>query len=285
MFDAILHLIGSIDTAVALALNSLVHRNEAFDRLVLFCADNPFVKGAPFVALFCWLWFEPRSDQDCRRGSLILLLFASLAALFLSLLLLQLLPFRPRPIHEATLHLNLPYGMDSAALAHWNSIPSDHGVLYGSLAMGFFLISRMAGRIAFAWTIVFILLPRIYLGFHYLSDILAGVFIGAATMAVMFYARAVFVPAEKMVVSLERRMPAFFYAASFLLLWQLSSALIDVRNATGLTKQLALSILFGGRPAQEAEKDGLRCTGLWHSSDVKICEEQAEPRQTEAAGR
>jgi undecaprenyl-diphosphatase len=53
------------------------------------------------------------------------------------------------------------------------------------LATGLWSINRTVGLIAFLWTIVIIDLPRVYLGIHYPSDIIAGALMGFLGMKVI----------------------------------------------------------------------------------------------------
>jgi membrane-associated phospholipid phosphatase len=78
------------------------------------------------------------------------------------------------------LHFRLPFGADEKLLIGWNSFPSDHAVLYFSLATGIYFVSRRAGILIFCYSFFVILLPRVYLGFHYPTDILAGMFLGVS---------------------------------------------------------------------------------------------------------
>ena len=81
-------------------------------------------------------------------------------------------------MHDPALHLTLPYAVDPDTLAHWSSFPSDHAVLFGALATGLFWISKPAGLLAWFWTFVVVLLPRLFLGLHFLSDIYGGLVFG-----------------------------------------------------------------------------------------------------------
>ncbi|WP_335671961.1 phosphatase PAP2 family protein [Burkholderia sp. PAMC 26561] len=44
--------------------------------------------------------------------------------------------------------------------------------------MGIFIVWKRAGFAALAYTLVFICLPRVYLGLHYPTDIIAGALLG-----------------------------------------------------------------------------------------------------------
>ena len=90
-----------------------------------------------------------------------------------------MLPFRERPLHSAAIDLQIPDALDVEALSGWSSFPSDHATLFFALAIGIGLVSRVAGRLILVHAIFVVSLPRVYLGLHYPTDIVAGAFIGS----------------------------------------------------------------------------------------------------------
>jgi len=58
--------------------------------------------------------------------------------------------------------------------------PSDHAVLFFALATGLFMAHRKLGIAAYAWVIVAICFPRLYLGIHWPTDVIAGAAVGVA---------------------------------------------------------------------------------------------------------
>jgi undecaprenyl-diphosphatase len=58
-------------------------------------------------------------------------------------------------------------------------------MFFFALSAGLWSINRTAGLIAFLWTIIVIDFPRIYLGIHYPSDVLAGVVMGILGMRLL----------------------------------------------------------------------------------------------------
>src|SRR5436305_1770769 len=59
-------------------------------------------------------------------------------------------------------------------------MPSDHAVLFALLAAGLWFQNRFIGCVAACCVMLLIWFPRVYLGIHWPSDILAGAFLGAA---------------------------------------------------------------------------------------------------------
>ena len=87
--------------------------------------------------------------------------------------------FRVRPLNELRLLSIVHYGMDNSNWKQLSSFPSDHAALFFTLAVGIYFASRRAGWFCFIYySLLFICLPRVYLGEHYPTDIVAGAAIG-----------------------------------------------------------------------------------------------------------
>jgi membrane-associated phospholipid phosphatase len=62
------------------------------------------------------------------------------------------------------------------------SLPSDHAVMAGAVAMGLFLVSRRLGLVALVAALL-MAFTRVYVGAHYPQDVVAGLAVGAAVVA------------------------------------------------------------------------------------------------------
>jgi undecaprenyl-diphosphatase len=175
--------VAAFDVEILNFLAAPYGRYPAFDMGVGFLAASQLAKGIPFMMLFWWLWFA--RPQSVRAHAILLSLIAvSLLAVALGRGLQNFLPNRPRPVQDLLLYASssLPDGIQD-----WSSMPSDHAVLFFSLATGFLIVHRAAGSIALLYAGFVVCLPRLYLGLHYPSDI----FVGAVIGVVLIY---IFVP-------------------------------------------------------------------------------------------
>ncbi|MBK0392538.1 phosphatase PAP2 family protein [Ramlibacter algicola] len=174
--------ITSLDHAILSGLNGFARTSWAFDNAVALLTENDLTKGAVAVAALWWAWFRREQGREATvdRAHVIATILSCLAALAVGRLLVIALPFRVRPIHDAELGFLAPYGAAGAELAKASSFPSDHAVLFFALATGLFFVSRRAGVLAALYAFAVVALPRLYLGLHYFSDIVAGAAIGVA---------------------------------------------------------------------------------------------------------
>jgi undecaprenyl-diphosphatase len=166
------------DAATIGLLNGLAHRWWLLDASAWLVAKQALFRTVPVIALLWWVWFV-RDDRNARaREIVVATLAACVLAEVLGVLASALVPFRLRPIHEPALHFTLPFMMSPRTLEGWSSFPSDHAALFFTLCAGVFAVSRRLGLWACAYSLVVICLPRVYLGVHYPTDILAGAAIG-----------------------------------------------------------------------------------------------------------
>ena len=193
--------------------------------------DSNFLKEGLIVALCWWGWFENGEDQDknkeAREGILSALL-ACFVAIIIARLAVLALPFRVRPLCDPANGLHF-VPSSSFNWQHWSSFPSDHAIMFFTLATCLFAVSRVLGWIALVHSAFVVCLPRVYLGIHYPTDILAGAAIGVGVGCVAHQKAVRSFVAEVPFLWMRKR-PGSFYAFFFLFMYEITVLFNDVRH-------------------------------------------------------
>ena len=111
----------------------------------------------------------------------------------------------------------------------WSSFPSDHATMFFALATGIWFLSRPLGLASMVHVAIVICLPRVYLGLHYPTDVLAGALIGVGVA--WFICGPRFRPFWGWGLRCMERYPAGFYAAAYLLTFEMASMFDEFRLA------------------------------------------------------
>lgn len=150
---------------------------------------NPMLKMGPLVLLLLYSWLRwdrggqgrgiLSSPEVVVRGT-----FAIGLALAAGRLAQEVLPMRQRPrfAHPDLVFAPTSYGV---TLDDWSSMPSDHAMLVAAIVAVVWAGGRGAGALAALWGIAAVCLPRVYFGFHYASDIVAGFGLGLLVVAIV----------------------------------------------------------------------------------------------------
>ncbi|HEX2116424.1 MAG TPA: phosphatase PAP2 family protein [Alphaproteobacteria bacterium] len=205
-----------LDQSVFRFFGGFARRSEALDWLLVVFVDLDLFKGGVIFSLLWLIWFDLRPGLSERRALLVHTIVGGMLVGALSRASQNFLPHRARPMGGAD-GFSPPFGIEPKTvewMREWSSFPSDHAALYFALATGLWLANRCWGTLALAWTLLVICLPRIYVGLHFPSDILAGAALGIVVMLVMARLPRQFTLAK---LRFEKTHSPLFYGAAFLL--------------------------------------------------------------------
>jgi undecaprenyl-diphosphatase len=176
-------ILSRLDLPILQFVTGFAGRSPLFDHTVNALSRFDTFKGVFLMCLFWYVWAEAPANelpglQEQRQKRLTVILLGSVLLGALSRLLQVTLHIHQRPLLS---NLGLPFPVtdfSAESLNAWNSFPSDHTMIFFALGTGLWSINRKIGAIALVWTIVVIGLPRVYLGVHYPSDVIAGALFG-----------------------------------------------------------------------------------------------------------
>jgi len=223
--------INSVDLAAMHWLSQFTAMSAPFNQIVHYISGSNLFKGLPIIGMLWYFWFRDADPKSDTRRIIVGTLIGCVIAVLIARIANNIGPYQPRPFANAVLAYHEFIGLpvpESQALYIWSSFPSDHATLFFSLATGIFLISRRAGCLLYLYVLVFIALPRVYLGLHYPSDIVAGAILGiaCAALAARGSARKLY---EARSMALLARYPAAFQTVLFIASTEIGVLFGDVR--------------------------------------------------------
>jgi undecaprenyl-diphosphatase len=233
-----------LDESVSIWFNSFAQRSGAVDRFVKFISSDSLVGGALVLAVFYFVWFEEAPDNrqaPRKRDILLSTLLLAIPAVLMARVLAWNLPYRVRPIFSPELHLRQAYGFDPSSLLSWSSFPSDHAVLFFTLATGVSFANRKAGLLLYLHAVFFVSLPLIFFGIHYPSDILAGAVLGCG-FGYLAHWPSVQSLVRRPAARLQTFSAGLFHAGLFYLAYETANLYADARQ-TAVAVWRVLSVL------------------------------------------
>lgn len=166
-------MINSIDDGLTLWINSWAGHSQLADFLVVWVS----AVGVPILvfAVACQWWTS--QDRLHTRHILLAAGFSFLLGLAVNQLILLFIQ-RIRPYEVGMTHLLIPPTSDP-------SFPSDHATASFAIAAAF-LLHRFRGAGIFLVAAILVSLTRIYIGIHYVTDILGGALTGISAAGLVW---------------------------------------------------------------------------------------------------
>jgi membrane-associated phospholipid phosphatase len=220
----------ALDESIVFFFNQFAQRWGTFDGIVIFLSNSDLMKGGVVMGAIWGAWFYHKGDAKINRSFLLSALLGSLIALFLARFFAHVLPLRIRPVLNPNLHFRPPTGLPSQSnWTIWSSFPSDHAALFCALLTGVWLVSRRGGVLLMVYILIAICLPRIYVGIHYPSDVLAGVALGVFSVLLCSWSKVRKIWTG-VVLNWIERWPGASYTLLFLITFEIATLFWDVRT-------------------------------------------------------
>lgn len=220
--------IQALDRSIVLFFNRFIGEDPFFDTLVFFQSNNNLLKAGLIMLTIWGLWFIQDAQTRERRIRLSMTILASLLAIAVGRFLVMVFPHRMRPINDPSLGLHIPEEINMYAWDALSSFPSDHAVLFYALSVSLFVVSKRVGIFFMLSSLVLILFPRVYLGYHYATDLIVGALVGAAIGYFVTKSRWVYTQVERYFFITEKYQQ-FFYPFMFLVTYQFCEMFSDIR--------------------------------------------------------
>ena len=238
--------INAFDYSIVHWLNGLMGRWPLFDRAMAFVSLNALIQGALFISIFWYYWFRQAdaANRKLTREHLLCTVAGGMFSIVVARGLAAALPFRMRPRFEPSLHFALPQGMDPGSYWDWSAFPSDHAVMFAALATGLFFVSWRAGLLSFLYISLIVLFPRLYLGIHYATDILAGAALGVIC-GVCVNLTPIRARISGWALKHEQTSPGAFYVAMFVATFLFATMFDSLRDCAQSAWHLVVQLTGG----------------------------------------
>ncbi|OGI19505.1 MAG: hypothetical protein A3B68_04255 [Candidatus Melainabacteria bacterium RIFCSPHIGHO2_02_FULL_34_12] len=183
-----------LDNSIVLFFNHYCGKSRLLDTLGLVFLSVDALRTAILVAFVMGMWEYGRVKKDISANKKVIAILFSIGLTLGIIEILNALIDSPRPIVTMESLINSPLtSSDTNELwrSGWvrnpkhGSFPSDTVALLATLAFGLFSWNKSVGVIAFLFVLFAGVLPRLYFGLHYPSDMFLGILIaGVSTLLI-----------------------------------------------------------------------------------------------------
>jgi membrane-associated phospholipid phosphatase len=173
------------DIWLATKLGECLNRSPLFDQGIQSALRHYVLGGFWYAAAMFIFWVQSaRHGQRSTRVRIITTIVGSAITILLTLLVGLVIAWPP-PVRDPELAHFFPPYID--ANPNESSFPSMSTALYGSVAAGIYSIHKTAGFCLWVALPLLVSLPRMYVGGHWFSDIVAGLILALIGYAVARY--------------------------------------------------------------------------------------------------
>lgn len=215
-------------------LNHYSQFSPKFNQIIAYIENAYAFKGLAMVSMLWYLWFKDSNPLSETKAIIVNAIVGCILALVVTSAINYVAPFQATPMANELIRFQIPSGVvidRSANVGHgWiNSFPSHHATMFYALATGIFLASRRVGWFAFVYVTLFIAFPRVYLGYHYPTDILAGATVGVSTAMLVNqrFFRDIY---RKPLMTLMMKYPALSQTVVFIVTFEIAVLFYDAIN-------------------------------------------------------
>ncbi len=162
----------SFDFWLAESLAEFVAQHKQFTLAVESGIRHTLFGGSWFGAALFVLWvYAERTGQEAVRRRVLTIVVGTVVAVLLTIVAGELVSWPP-PIRDPGIAALYPSAMQTNL--NTNCFPSQSTAAYAAIAAGVYSLHKATGWILWILVVLFVALPRMLVGGHYFTDILAG---------------------------------------------------------------------------------------------------------------
>ena len=227
------------DISIVLFFNQFCGKCVFLDTLALLFLSVDALRTAILVALVIGLWEYGKIKNDIKANKRVIAILFSIIITLGIVEIINALIDSPRPIvtYGNLIHNHPITTSDTQELwrSGWvrnpkhGSFPSDTVALLATMAVGLFLWNKTIGTLAILFVIFTGVLPRLYFGLHYPSDMFFGFLIALISTYITEKAK-LFNNMTKNILSLQNKYPYTFGVIGFYLAYIVADKFILLRK-------------------------------------------------------
>ena len=239
---------GQLDNLIVLYLNQFCGKCIFLDTLALIFLSVDALRTAILVALVIGIWEYGKIKNDLSANKRVLAILFSIVLTLAIIEIMNALIQSPRPVVVLESRIHSPI-ITSDTKSLWQdgwvrnpkhgSFPSDTVALLATIAVGLFLWNKAIGLLAIFFVVFAGILPRLYFGLHYPSDMLTGFLIAILSSLIVEKVKLFNFISEKL-LAFQTRFPYVFGVFGFYLAYIIADKFILLRKLP-----LWIRVMFG----------------------------------------